>query len=143
MKRHIKFGDKIKLHYKGTFEDGVVFDSSFEKEPILITAGNNEVIKGLDEALIGMELHQKKEISISADKAYGSIQKELIVEIEKNKLPKSTNLSVGQILQIPVEESNNIEVTVKEISDTTILLDGNHPLAGKNLLFNIEIVEIE
>lgn len=143
MKKHIRFGDKIKLHYEGLFEEGNVFDSSLNKEPITITAGNNEVIKGLDEALIGMEVNQKKDIYITADKAYGPIQKELIVKVDRNKLPENIKLELGQELQIPIEEGNNINVTVKEISDKIILLDGNHPLAGKNLIFKIEIIEIE
>jgi len=143
MKKHIKVGDKIKLHYEGSFEDGSIFDSSLEKEPLKVTAGNGEVIKGFDDALIGMEVKQKKKVYINSDNAYGPIQKELIVEIARNKLPEDMNLAIGQQLQIPIEDGNNIVVTIKEISDENILLDGNHPLAGRNLIFNIEIIEIE
>ncbi|MCP5061410.1 MAG: peptidylprolyl isomerase [Ignavibacteriae bacterium] len=143
MKKHIKVGDKIKLHYEGSFEDGSIFDSSIEREPLTVTAGNGEVIKGFDDALIGMEVKQKKKVNINSDNAYGPIQKELIVEIARNKLPEDMNLNIGQQLQIPIEDGNNIVVTIKEISDEKILLDGNHPLAGRNLIFNIEIIEIE
>lgn len=143
MKKHIKVGDKIKLHYEGSFEDGSVFDSSIDREPLTVTAGNGEVIKGFDDTLIGMEVKQKKKVNINSDNAYGPIQKELIVEIARNKLPEDMNLNIGQQLQIPIEDGNNIVVTIKEISDEKILLDGNHPLAGRNLIFNIEIIEIE
>ena len=143
MSKHIKVGDKVKLHYKGTFEDGEEFDSSLGKKPLSFTVGNGEVIRGLDEALVGMEIAQKKKIHIPSDKAYGSFQKELIVSIKRETIPSDITLKVGEQLQIPNQEGIPIIVTIKEITEDAVLLDANHPLAGKNLIFEIEIVDIE
>ncbi len=143
MNTHIKLGDKVKIHYKGTFEDGEEFDSSFGSDPLTLTVGNGEVIKGLDEALIGMEKSQKKKIHIPSDKAYGSFQKELVVSIKRETMPADITLKIGKQLQIPNQEGIPITVTIKEITDDAVLLDANHPLAGKNLIFEIEIIDIE
>ncbi len=143
MSRHIRIGDKVKLHYKGTFEDGKEFDSSLNNEPLAFTVGNGEVIRGLDEAIIGMEKLQKKKIHIPSDKAYGSFQKELLVTIKKDTIPVDISLKVGEQLQIPNQDGIPIIVTIKEITEDTVLLDANHPLAGQNLIFEIEIVDIE
>ncbi len=143
MSRHIRIGDKVKLHYKGTFEDGKEFDSSLNNEPLVFTVGNGEVIRGLDEAIIGMEKSQKKKIHIPSDKAYGSFQKELLVTIKKDTIPVDISLKVGEQLQIPNQDGIPIIVTIKEITEDSVILDANHPLAGQNLIFEIEIIDIE
>lgn len=143
MNKHIKIGSKVKLHYKGTFEDGKEFDSSLEKEPLTFTVGNGEVIRGLDESLTGMEISQKKKIHIPANKAYGAFQKELLVSIDRETIPTNITLKVGEQLQIPNQDGIPIIVTIKEITEEAVLLDANHPLAGENLIFEIEIVDIE
>jgi len=141
--KHIKVGDRVKLHYRGTFEDGKEFDSSLGNEPLVFTVGNGEVIRGLDEAIVGMEVSQKKKIHVPSDKAYGPFQKELLVTIKKETIPLDISLKVGEQLQIPNQEGTPIIVTIKEITEDSVLLDANHPLAGQNLIFEIEIIDIE
>ncbi|MCW8848593.1 MAG: FKBP-type peptidyl-prolyl cis-trans isomerase [Melioribacteraceae bacterium] len=140
--RHIKIGDIIKIHFTGTLEDGSVFDSSEGKKPLKFKVGNGDVISGIDEAVIGMKLNQKKSIYLNSDKAYGPIEKEFIISIEKEKLPPNLEVQIGYQLQIPNEDGEPFQVRVTKITDNFIELDGNHPLAGKNLMFALQIVEI-
>lgn len=140
--RHIKIGDIIKLHFTGTLEDGTVFDSSKGKTPLTFKVGNGDVISGIDEAVIGMKLNQEKSIYLNPDKAYGPIEKEFIISIEKEKLPPNLELQLGYQLQIPNEDGEPFQVRVTKITKKIIELDGNHPLAGKNLMFDLQIVEI-
>jgi len=140
--RHIKIGDIIKIHFTGTLEDGSVFDSSEGQIPLKFKVGNGDVISGIDEAVIGMKLNQKKSIYLNSDKAYGPIEKEFIISIEKEKLPPNLEVQIGYQLQIPNEDGEPFQVRVTKITDNFIELDGNHPLAGKNLMFALQIVEI-
>ncbi len=142
MARQIKTGDRVKIHYRGTFENGKEFDTSYNQEPLDLIVGNGDVIKGIDEALIGMEIAQKKKIFVPSNKAYGSFQKELLVSIKKNALPADVKFNIGEQLTIPNENGKPITVTIKKITDNSVLLDANHPLAGKNLMFEIEIIDI-
>ena len=141
--RHVKIGDIIKIHFTGKLEDGSIFDSSEGKLPLQFKVGNGDVITGIDEAVIGMKLNQKKNVNLNSDKAYGPIEKEFIISIEKEKLPPNLELQVGYQLQIPNEDGEAFQVHVTKITDNRIELDGNHPLAGKNLIFNFEVVEIK
>ena len=140
--KHIKIGDIVKLHFTGTLEDGTVFDSSKGKTPLVFKVGNGDVISGIDEAVIGMKLNQEKSVYLNSDKAYGPIEKEFIISIEKEKLPPNLELQLGYQLQIPNEDGEPFQVRVTKITEKFIELDGNHPLAGKNLLFDISVVEI-
>ena len=133
--RHIKIGDIIKLHFTGTLEDGTVFDSSKGKTPLTFKVGNGDVISGIDETVVGMKLNQEKSIYLNPDKAYGPIEKEFIISIEKEKLPPNK-------LQIPNEDGEPFQVRVTKMTKEIIELDGNHPLAGKNLMFDLQVVEI-
>ncbi len=142
MERHAKIGDIVKVHFSGKLEDGTLFDSSIDKNPLCFKIGNVDVIQGIDEALIGMKIGQEKTIHISSDKAYGSIEKELIISIEKDKLPIDLEVQVGQELQIPNEDGTPINVRITNITDINIELDGNHLLAGKNLIFDLKLIEI-
>jgi peptidylprolyl isomerase len=143
LERYVKVGDTIKVHFVGTFEDGNIFDSSSNKKPLKFKVGSGQVIQGFDEAVIGMRPGQEKKIHISADKAYGPVAKELIINIEKGKLPNNLDFKINQQYQIPNEDGEAILVRVTKISENTIELDGNHPLAGKNLIFNITLMQIE
>lgn len=143
MERYVKIGDTVNIHFTGRMEDGTIFDSSSEKNPLRFIVGRNDVIQGIDEAIIGMKIGQKKVIHISSDKGYGSIEKELIISIEKAKLPKDLDIKLGQELQIPNEDGNPINVRITDITDKHIELDGNHPLAGKNLIFDLNLINIE
>lgn len=143
MERFVKNGDKIKVHFTGTLEDGNIFDSSVNKKPLNFIVGSGQVIQGFDEAVIGMKLGQEKTIHINSDKAYGPKVKELIVNVEKEKFPQKLEIKINQQYKIPIEDGESMIVRVTNISENTIELDGNHPLAGKNLTFKITLVEIE
>ncbi len=142
MERHAKIGDKVKVHFTGTLEDGTVFDTSENKKPLLFNLGSGEVIQGFEEAISGMKVDQEKNIRISSDKAYGPRTHELIVNVEKDKLPKDLEFKLDQHYQIPNEDNNEITVRVSKVSENSVELDGNHPLAGKNLIFKIKLIEI-
>ncbi|MCD6105263.1 MAG: FKBP-type peptidyl-prolyl cis-trans isomerase [Thermosipho sp. (in: Bacteria)] len=137
----VKNGDTVKVHYVGKYESGEVFDSSLEKEPLEFTVGNKQVIPGFEEGIIGMEIGEKKTINVPFDKAYGPFREELVFPVEKSKLPE--DISEGQYLEVHQPDGNNFVVRVSEIKDNTAYLDANHPLAGKNLVFEVEVISIE
>ncbi|MFZ1288880.1 MAG: peptidylprolyl isomerase [Melioribacteraceae bacterium] len=143
MERFVKNGDTIKVHFTGNLDDGSIFDSSKNKKPLKFKVGFGQVIQGFDEAVIGMKLGQEKTIHINSDKAYGPRAKELIVNVEKEKFPQTLDIKLNQQYKIPNEDGESMIVRVTSISENTIELDGNHPLAGKNLTFKITLVEIE
>lgn len=143
LEKYVKVGDVVKVHFTGTFEDGTVFDSSINRKPLTFKVGLGDVIQGFDEAVIGMRPGQEKSIHISSDKAYGPIAKELKITISKDKLPNNLEFQLNQQYQIPNEDGDSILVRVTKISENDIELDGNHPLAGKNLIFSITLMEIE
>jgi peptidylprolyl isomerase len=138
----VKDGDTVKVHYTGKLEDGTVFDSSKEREPIQITLGRGEVIPGFEEALLNMKVGEKKTARIPVDSAYGSRRADLIVSLDRSRLPTDIQPEVGQYLRIEGESGNSLRVLVKETSEQKVTLDGNHPLAGQDLTFDIELVEI-
>ena len=137
-----KNGDTVKIHYTGKLEDGTVFDTSSDREPIQFTIGSSQVIAGLEKAVVGMNLGESKTSKITADQAYGPHRKEMLIEVERNEIPDDINLEVGQHLQIPQQNRRSIIVKVADISEEKVTLDANHPLAGKDLTFDIELVEI-
>ena len=140
--RHAKIGDIVQIHFIGKLEDDSVFETSHNGTPIKCKIGNNEVIQGIDESIIGMRIGQVKNIHISSDKAYGAVERDLIISIEKDKLPKDFDLTVGNELKIPNEDGSPFSVRVANVDDKTIMLDGNHPLAGKNLIFELKLIDI-
>ncbi len=137
-----KKGDTVKVHYTGTLEDGTVFDSSLSREPLQFTIGEGRLIQGFEEAVEGMEVGESKTEKISADKAYGPHFKELVVKVDKSQLPPDMELEVGQRLEIRQDDGRTTPVTITEVTDENVTLDANHPLAGKDLIFHIELVEL-
>lgn len=137
-----KNGDKVKVHYTGKFDDGTIFDSSLETSPIEFTVGEGSIIAGFEEAVVGMSPGESKNTTIEADSAYGPHRKELVLKVERNKLPENMEPQVGQVLQIGRDQGNSIPVTVIDVSESTVTLDANHPLAGRDLTFEIELLEI-
>lgn len=142
VERYVKIGDKIKIHFSGKLENGEVFDSSIGKKPLEFEVGKGEVISGIDEAVIGMKINQEKMIHINSDKAYGAVEKELIISIGKNELPSTLDVKVNQELLIPLDDGSPVKVRISKIDDDAIEFDGNHPLAGKNLIFVLKLIEI-
>jgi peptidylprolyl isomerase len=135
-------GDTVKVHYTGKLSDGTVFDSSKDREPLEFTLGQGQIIPGFEEAVVGMELGESKVTEISADKAYGPHREEMVVEVDKDQLPEDVDPQVGQRLQAQTENGQTVPVVVTEVQGETVKLDANHPLAGKDLTFEIELVEV-
>src|SRR5688572_5075846 len=139
----VKTGDKVKVHYHGKLTSGETFDSSSGREPLEFEVGSGSVIKGFEEGVTGMAIGEKKTINIPFDEAYGPVNPEMIIEMPKDRFPKDMEIEEGMPLMMSDQEGNQFQVTVTEIRDKVILLDANHPLAGKDLVFDLELVDIE
>ena len=136
-----KDGDTVKVHYIAKAEEEVIFDSE-TANPLQLTIGKNEILPTLEEALIGMSLGESKTIQVSSEDAFGPYIKELVSKIPRKDIPSNLELKIGQQLQIQDQEGHSILVTIKELDEKEAMLDANHPLAGKDLTFSIELLEI-
>jgi len=136
-------GDTVKVHYTGTLEDGTVFDTSVEREPLEFTLGQGQLIPGFEQAVIGMKIGDLKTINIPADQAYGPYRDDLILVIERDQLPEDLDPEVGQQLQMTQADGEVVRVMISDVSEATATIDANHPLAGKDLTFEIELIEIQ
>ena len=137
-----KNGDTVKVHYTGKLTDGQVFDSSVNAEPLEFTLGQQQVIPGFEEAVVDMQPGEKKTIEIVADEAYGQPSDDLKQQVQRGMLPDDIELKVGLQLTAQNQSGQPFTVTVAEFDDDNVTLDGNHPLAGKDLTFDLELVEI-
>ena len=136
----VENGNTVKVHYTGTFEDGQVFDSSVERnEPITFTVGGKQVIPGFENAIIGMGIGENKKVTLVPEEAYGNVINEMIQSVPKQFVPDT--VAVGEMLTTQTEQGQ-FNVVVKEVNEETVVLDGNHPMAGKTLVFELEVVEI-
>ena len=133
---------KVKVHYTGKFDDGTVFDSSLEREPLEFVIGSGQVIPGFDKGLIGMKVNDKKNIHIPSKEAYGDYREDMIIKAPRSNFPGDVKPEIGMQLQMRQEDSSQMLVLVREFDDEFIILDANHPLAGQNLNFDLELVEI-
>lgn len=139
----VKNNDTVKVHYTGKLNDGQVFDSSLERgEPLQFTMGKGQLIPGFEKGLLDMKVKEKKTITIPQKEAYGEPKNELIQEVPKDQLPEDLEPKVGMGLVSQTPNGQEINLIVKEVNDDTIVVDGNHPLAGKDLVFDLEVVEI-
>ena len=138
----VKEGDIVRVHYTGKLTNGKQFDSSKGREPLEFTVGAGQMIKGFDDAMPGMTVSEKKTINILPEDAYGQKDEQAIIEFPKKNIPKDMKLEVGMQLQLRNENGQPFPVTVAEIKDDVIVLDTNHSLAGKELVFDIELIEI-
>ncbi|MBT8460502.1 MAG: peptidylprolyl isomerase [Boseongicola sp.] len=137
-----KSGDTVRIHYTGTLADGSTFDSSEGRDPLEFKLGTGQVIAGFDAAVDGMSKGQSKTVDIPADQAYGAHNPEALQSFPRNKIPDNVPLEIGTKLQLQSSQGHPVMVTVSEVSDDAVILDANHPLAGKDLTFQIELVEI-
>jgi FKBP-type peptidyl-prolyl cis-trans isomerase SlpA len=135
----IKKGSKVKVHYTGKLANGKVFDTSVEKDPLEVVVGQSGLIKGFEEGLMGMKEGEKKTIELIPEDAYGQLIEGRTQEVEKSMLPEE--IQIGMALQANGEVGTMV-VTVKEIKEETVVLDANHPLAGKDLIFELEVLEV-
>jgi len=139
----IKKGDKVKVWYEGKLENGAVFDSSERhSKPLEIEVGKSQVIKGFEEALIGMEKDQEKEVTIKPKDAYGPYNPKLLKKILKKQIPPDKNARPGVLVGLMTQDGRKILATVKSVTDKEVFIDLNHPLTGKTLIFKLKIVEI-
>ena len=137
-----KKGDKVKVHFTGKLVDGTVFGSTMNEEPFEFTIGEKNMLPGFENAVIGMQIGEKKKIILSPGEAYGPHKKELITVMERSGFPEEIQLEVGKRLRVRKQDGNYSVVTIKDFTEDRIVLDENDPLAGKTLTFNIELVEI-
>jgi len=135
-------GNTVKVHYTGKLNDGTVFDSSRDGSPLEFTVGSGHVIKGFDNAVSGMAVGEQKTVNIPADEAYGPIRDEMVLTVKREQLPKNIELKEGLHLQLSQPDGAVFNVMVTNLTEDSVTLDGNHPLAGKDLNFDIELVEI-
>ncbi|MBV9961614.1 MAG: peptidylprolyl isomerase [Parafilimonas sp.] len=143
MTQQAKKGDKVKVHYHGRLDDGTTFDSSQGRQPLEFEVGSGMVIKGFDDGVTGMSVGDKKTISIPAEDAYGERQEEMVIEFPRSNFPPDIEPEVGMTLNMHSENGQELPVTITDINEEAIILDANHPLAGKDLIFDIELVDLK
>ncbi|WP_093010197.1 FKBP-type peptidyl-prolyl cis-trans isomerase [Roseivivax halotolerans] len=139
----VKTGDTVQIHYTGTLTDGSTFDSSEGRDPLEFTVGSGQIIPGLDKAMTGMSVGEKKTVAIPADEAYGQRQDEALQAVPREQIPADIPLDIGTQLQVQTPNGQVMPVTVAEVTEEQVTLDANHPLAGKDLNFDIELVDIK
>ncbi|MCA1802900.1 MAG: peptidylprolyl isomerase [Rhodothermaceae bacterium] len=137
-----KNGDTVKVHYTGKLNDGSVFDSSENREPLEFQLGSGQLIPGFEKAVSGMTVGDSTTVTIPANEAYGEVNEELILSVEKDRLPADIQPEVGMQLQVQQPNGQPVPVVISDVTDGIVKLDANHPLAGKELIFDIEVVEI-
>ena len=138
----VKDGNTVRVHYTGTFSDGEVFDSSREREPLEFTIGDGSLIPGFEDALLGHKAGDRFTVTIPADDAYGEHLEELLMEVPVSEVPEDIKPEVGMMLQIATDEGD-MEVQIVEVNDKAVVLDANHPLAGEDLTFDIEVIDVK
>lgn len=138
----VKSGDKVKVHYHGKLTSGETFDSSAGREPLEFEVGSGMVIKGFDDGVTGMNVGEKKTINIPFDEAYGARNPDMLIEMPKDRFPKDLDIEVGMSLGMSDQQEQQFQVTIVKIKEDVVMLDANHPLAGQDLVFDLELVEI-
>jgi peptidylprolyl isomerase len=138
-----KSGDLVKVHYRGTLQDGTVFDSSYEGEPLEFTLGQGQIIPGFEQAVQGMTPGDSKTVQVEQDQAYGNYDESKLINVQRANLPDNIQPEEGMVLQVNSQDNDVFYVTVSEVKDEEVVLDGNHPLAGKDLTFEIELVDLQ
>jgi len=137
-----KTGDKVKVHFEGFLEDGTVFGSTTDEEPFEFTIGEKNMMPGFENAVIGMQKGETKTITLSPEEAYGPHKKELLHVMDRSSFPDEIDIEIGKRLQVRTQDGRHAIVTVKDVTDDSIAIDENDPLAGKTLTFKIELIEI-
>ena len=138
----VKSGDTVRIHYTGTLADGSTFDSSAGRDPLEFTVGSGQIIPGLDTAMPGMAVGETKRVEVPAEQAYGEPNADALQAVPRSEIPEDIPLDIGTQLQVQTPSGQVMPVTVAEVTKEQVTLDANHPLAGKDLTFDIELVEI-
>ena len=137
-----KEGDEVQVHYTGKLEDGTVFDTSEDGEPLSFTIGENRVIPGFEEAVTGMEPGDSKTTEVEPEQAYGEHREDMVMEMERDQIPDDVDPEVGQQLQLRLENGQTVPVLITALGEDTVTIDANHPLAGRKLMFEIELIDV-
>lgn len=137
-----KSGDTVKIHYTGTLDDGTEFDSSAGRDPLEFSLGSGQVIAGFDNAVEGMAVGDSKTVTLPPDEAYGDRHEKLLQEVPRTSLPDDMKLEVGMALQTQKPDGQVMNLVIADVTEDSITVDANHPLAGQALTFAIELVEI-
>ncbi len=137
-----KAGDTVKVHYTGTLDDGTIFDSSEEREPLEFQLGEGQVIPGFEDAVVGMNVGDIKTTRISSEEAYGLHDEDMVLTVPREQFPPNIEPELDQQLQLRQPDGSSFVVTIIDITEDNVTLDGNHPLAGEALTFTIQLVEI-
>ena len=136
-------GDTVKIHYTGTLDDGYKFDSSYDHlEPLEFTIGRGEMIRGFEQAVVGMEPGETKIVRIASNQAYGRHNPEKVIQVSRSKMPDGLEQEIGMRVQGSMPDGQTVEFTIVSLTESEVTLDGNHALAGKDLTFDIELLEI-
>lgn len=136
----IKQGDKIKVHYTGKLEDDTVFDTSLERDPIEFTVGSGQVIEGFESCVVGLNVGDKTSVTINPDKAYGPVREDMIIQVPRKNVPQ--DVKVGSQLQQMGKDGVPITFIVRDVNEENVTVDANHPLSGKVIKFEIEVIEV-
>lgn len=139
---NLKDGNTVKVHYTGTLEDGSVFDSSVSREPLEFTIGQGQLIPGFEKAVLGLNVGESVKTNIPATEAYGEHKEEMTITVPSDQLPGDMDVEVGMQLQLNQPDGQAIPVAITKVEEDQVTLDANHPLAGKDLTFEIELVEV-
>ena len=138
-----KHGDTVKVHYRGKLHDGSVFDATFDREPLQFTIGGGQIVPGLEEAVVGMNPGDSKTMELPVEKGFGRHREDLVVVVAKSKLADlDLEPKVGELISIPQSDGTPVDATVVEVTESEVTMDFNHPLAGEDLSFDIELVDI-
>jgi peptidylprolyl isomerase len=141
--RQAKQGDTVRVHYRGKLKDGSEFDASFDREPLQFTIGGGQVIPGFEEAVVGMNPGDSKTTELPAEKAFGRYLEDMVVVVAKSQFAEwDLEPTVGEQMPIPQPDGSSVDVTVTEVTESEVTVDANHPLAGEDLTFDIELIDI-
>lgn len=139
----VKADDTVQVHYTGKLTDGQVFDSSLERKPLEVELGKGQLIPGFEKGLLNMKVQEKKTVTVPSDEAYGEVRKDLFQEIPKTELPPEINPEIGMGLVAKNPDGTERQLRIAEVKKDSIVLDANHPLAGRDLVFDLELVDIK
>lgn len=137
-----QYGDEVTVHYTGKLEDGTVFDTSIDQSPLRFIMGDGQIIPGLEKAILGMNPGESKTIKVPMDEAYGPRREEMLLVVDRNEFPVHMKPEAGELVEMRHPDGQRITVPVIHISESSVTLDANHPLAGKDLTFDIQLLEI-
>ena len=137
-----KSGDTVRVHYEGFLDDGTPFDSSGDGDPLEFTIGNEEVIPGFENAVVGMEAGDSRRVTVESAEAYGGRDEDLTAVVDRADFPDDLEPTVGMMLRLSDDRGEEMDVTVTDVGEETVTIDANHPLAGRNLTFQIQLVQI-